>query len=94
MGQNSLTPDSKLNNLLNFPLAREQVVHLENEANLCVGQCQANHFLAVCFIFDLGGITQYVMINSIARAENGRSPCLTLTEKAATSNAEIPSKGK
>ena len=86
--------DSKLNNLLNFPLAREQVVHLENEANLCVSLCQANHFLTVCFIFDLGGITKHLMINSIARADKDRSPCLTLTEKTATSNAEIPSKGK
>ena len=55
LDQNSLTP--LWHNNLNFRLARDQVV--------CASQRQANHFLAVSSIFDLGGITYRTLTDKL-----------------------------
>ena len=54
MSESSLTPkgeqnslSSEVNSNLNFRLARDQVVHLENATSLCVSGKKANNFFAV-----------------------------------------------
>ena len=48
---NNFLGRTKLTNLLDFRLARDQVVLLETAANLSASGRQANDFLAVSFLF-------------------------------------------
>ena len=67
VGQNSSTPWG--NNNLTFRLACDQVVLLETAANLWASWPQANDFLAVFCIFELGGITKHSMTGSVGNGD-------------------------
>ena len=57
-------------NILNFRLARDQVVHLETAVDLSASRRQANNFFAFFSIFKLGGISKHLMTGSAGNSES------------------------